>query len=85
MRIGGVLKRGTGILIIVLFAVIMGYLIQVTGIFERIQNQEKEKTGERIDTSRCGIGLSPCRKERGWEGVRCINGYCKKDNIASPF
>jgi hypothetical protein len=62
-------------------ATMVGYLIQTTnteGFAPRPLFIEKEGQGPQ----RCGIDLPPCLPRNGsvgWEGVRCMNGWCRSD------
>ena len=80
MKTGAIRKIGTGVLFIVLLSGMIGYVIQTTEAFQAVKSQEQD-----IGVSRCGVGLPPCRQDRSWEGVRCMNGYCKRDNAPALF
>jgi hypothetical protein len=68
-----------GILIIVLLAFVIGSVIRTTETFYRnIREMEKQ---EGLGSQRCGVGLPPCHPFRERDRVRCINGWCRSDQI----
>jgi hypothetical protein len=77
------MKRGkTGVLFIVLIVGMIWYVAQTVEAFQNQSGEEEGNEGkEGLASQRCGIGLPPCRRGRGWEGIRCVNGYCKSDRM----
>jgi hypothetical protein len=67
------LRRSTaGIVFLVLLASMVGYIVQTTEGFTASLPDGR-------GPQRCGVGLPPCLPQRGWEGVRCMNGWCRSD------
>jgi len=69
-------RSNAAILFLVLLATMVGYIIQTT---EGFAPSPAFLSPEGQGPQRCGIGLPPCLSQRGWEGVRCMNGWCRSD------
>lgn len=62
-----------GILLLVLVLAMVGYVIQSTAVLEPFQEREGPR--------RCGVGLPPCLPVGEGQSIRCMNGWCRSDQI----